>query len=81
MAERGVDACTAEQPPSGFSQAGLPDESWQRFIEECRSALPMAVSDNGAVTLESVFEGVTFQQMVLKLDQQLTEWQPNPLRR
>lgn len=49
----------------------------QRFIEECRSALPMAVSDNGDVTLESVFEGVTFQQMVLKRDQQLTEWQPN----
>jgi len=53
----------------------------QRFIEECRSALPMAVSDSGNVTLESVFEGVTFQQMVLKRDQQLSEWHPNPAGR
>ena len=50
----------------------------ERFIEECRSALPMAVSDSGTVTPESVFEGVVFQQMVLERDQQLSEWGPNP---
>ena len=49
----------------------------ERFIEECRSALPMAVSDNDSVTLESVFEGVVWQQSVLKRDQQLSEWRPN----
>ena len=50
----------------------------RRFIDESQSALPMAVSESGTVTLESVFEGVTFQQMVLSRDQQLSEWQPKP---
>ena len=48
----------------------------RRFEEESRSALPMAVSDTDAVTPESLFEGVMFQQMVLKRDQQLVEWLP-----
>ena len=41
-----------------------------------RVALPAAVSDDGAVTPESLFEGVMVQQVVLKRDQQLTEWVP-----
>ena len=49
-----------------------------RFVDECRSALPMAVSDSDTITLDSVFQGVTFQQMVLQRDQQLSEWDPNP---
>ena len=49
-----------------------------RFIDECRSALPMAVSDSETITLDSVFQGVTFQQRVLQQDQQLSEWDPNP---
>ena len=48
----------------------------RRFEDEGRSALPTAVSDDGAVTPESLFEGVMVQQMVLKRDQQLAEWQP-----
>ena len=50
-----------------------------RFTDESRSALPAAVADNDTVTPESLFEGVMIQQMVLKRDQQLKEWQPNHL--
>ena len=48
-----------------------------RFNEECRSALPMAVSDSGAITPDSLFEGLMIQQLVLKRDQQLAEWSPS----
>ena len=48
----------------------------RRFEDEGRSALPTAVSDDGAVTPESLFEGVMVQQIVLKRDQQLAEWVP-----
>ena len=37
---------------------------------------PLAISGTGAVTPESLFEGVMIQQMVLKRDQQLAEWLP-----
>ena len=47
-----------------------------RFEDESRSALPLAVSGEGAVTAESLFEGVMIQQLVLKRDQQLAEWAP-----
>ena len=49
----------------------------ERFSEESRSALPMAVSDKGATTTDSLFEGLMIQQLVLKRDQQLAEWSPN----
>ena len=48
----------------------------ERFSEESRSALPMAVSDDGAITTDSLFEGLMIQQLVLKRDQQLVEWSP-----
>ena len=48
----------------------------ERFSEESRSALPMAVSDEGAITTDSLFEGLMIQQLVLKRDQQLAEWAP-----
>ena len=48
----------------------------ERFEDEGRSALPTAVSTDGAMTPESLFEGVMVQQMVLKRDQQLAEWLP-----
>lgn len=48
----------------------------ERFSEESRSALPMAVSDDGAITTDSLFEGLMIQQLVLKRDQQLAEWSP-----
>ncbi len=47
-----------------------------RFEDESRSALPLAVADDGALSLESLFEGVMIQQMVLKRDQQIAEWPP-----
>ena len=47
-----------------------------RFDDESRGALPMAVSNSGAITPDSLFEGVMFQQLVLKRDQQLADWQP-----
>ena len=47
-----------------------------RRLGRRRSALPLAISDTGAVTPESLFEGVMVQQMVLKRDQQLEEWLP-----
>ncbi len=47
----------------------------ERFEDETRSALPAAVDDDGGVTPESLFEGVRIQQLVLKRDQQLKEWQ------
>ena len=48
----------------------------ERFEDESRSALPTAASEDGAVTPESLFEGVMVQQMVLRRDQQLAQWQP-----
>ena len=48
----------------------------ERFDDESRSALPMAISETGTVTPESLFEGLMLQQMVLKRDQQLAEWRP-----
>ena len=51
-----------------------------RFEDEARSALPAAVEGEGAFTPESLFEGLIFQQMVLKRDQQLKEWQPRQMR-
>ena len=48
----------------------------ERFSEESRSALPMAVSEGGAITTDSLFEGLMIQQSVLKRDQQLAEWAP-----
>lgn len=47
-----------------------------RFEEESRSALPASISEDGAITPDSLFEGVMIQQMVLKRDQQLGEWAP-----
>ena len=44
-----------------------------RRLGRRRSALPLAISDTGAVTPESLFEGVMVQQMVLKRDQQLED--------
>lgn len=49
----------------------------ERFSEECRSALPMALSEGGTVTTDSLFEGLMIQQLVLKRDQQLAEWSPS----
>ena len=48
----------------------------ERFEDESRSALPTAASEDGAVTPESLFEGVMVQQMVLRRDQQLAQWLP-----
>ena len=48
----------------------------ERFSEEGRCALPMAVSDDGTITTDSLFEGLMIQQLVLKRDQQLAEWAP-----
>ncbi len=48
----------------------------ERFRTETLSALPAATLDEGSVTLESLFEGIIIQQIVLKRDQQLREWQP-----
>jgi len=48
----------------------------ERFDNESRSALPLAISGTGTVTPESLFEGVMVQQMVLERDQQLAEWSP-----
>ena len=48
-----------------------------RFKDEARSALPVVEPVKGEVSqenLENFFQGVMFQQMVLKRDQQLTEW-------
>ncbi len=48
-----------------------------RFEDEARSALPAVKPVKGTVSeeiLENFFQGVMFQQMVLKRDQQLTEW-------
>ena len=47
-----------------------------RFEDESRSALPASISEVGAITPNSLFEGVMIQQMVLKRDQQLAEWLP-----
>ena len=47
-----------------------------RFEDESRSALPTSIAEDGAVTPDSLFEGVMIQQMVLKGDQQLAEWLP-----
>ncbi len=53
--------------------AYLEDEGLnRRFVDETSSALPSVVS----ATPESVFEGMLVQQMVLKRDQQLEEWNP-----
>lgn len=52
----------------------------ERFEHEARGALPLAVSDNGKVTPESLFEGVALQQRFLKQNQQLAEWQPKSTR-
>lgn len=46
------------------------------FEDEARSALPATEPSEDSLTLESVFDGLMFQQMVLKRDQQLREWQP-----
>ena len=48
----------------------------ETFEDEARSALPAAVHGGEVFTLESVFDGLMFQQMVLKRDQQLREWHP-----
>ena len=48
----------------------------ETFEDEARSALPATEHSERTVTLESVFDGLMFQQMVLKRDQQLREWQP-----
>ena len=55
---------------------GEPDLA-RRFEDEARSALPVVASVKGIEppeNLENFFQGVMFQQMVLKRDQQLTEW-------
>ena len=59
------------------------DSAYQRdiglketFEEEARSALPATALGEDSFTLESVFDGLMFQQLVLKRDQQLREWQP-----
>ena len=48
----------------------------ETFEDEARSALPATESSEDSLSLESVFDGLMFQQMVLKRDQQLREWQP-----
>ena len=48
----------------------------RRFKDESLSALPTVVEEGGQITLESVFEGLMVQQMVLKRNQQLREWTP-----
>lgn len=48
----------------------------ETFEDEARSALPATELSQDSLTLESVFDGLMFQQMVLKRDQQLREWQP-----
>lgn len=48
----------------------------ETFEDEARSALPATELSEDSLTLESVFDGLMFQQMVLKRDQQLREWQP-----
>ena len=50
----------------------------ERFEDEARSALPATSLGEDKLTLESVFDGLMFQQLVLKRDQQLPEWQPPP---
>ena len=59
------------------------DSAYQRdiglkdtFENEARSALPATGFGEDDFTLESVFDGLMFQQLVLKRDQQLREWQP-----
>ena len=48
----------------------------ETFEDEARSALPATELSEDSLTLESVFDGLMFQQIVLKRDQQLREWQP-----
>ena len=48
----------------------------ERFEDESRSALPAVMDAQGSLSLESVFEGMMVQQLVLKRDQQLEEWAP-----
>lgn len=48
----------------------------ETFEDEARSALPATGFGEGGFTLESVFDGLMFQQLVLRRDQQLREWQP-----
>ena len=48
----------------------------ETFEDEARSALPATGFGDDDFTLESVFDGLMFQRLVLKRDQQLREWQP-----
>lgn len=48
----------------------------ETFEDEVRSALPATELSEDSLTPESVFDGLRCQQMVLKRDQQLREWQP-----
>ena len=54
------------------------DNLKKRFKHEALSALPATRLGKVKFTLESVFDGLMFQQLVLKRDQQLREWQPPP---
>ena len=51
-------------------------EMQNRFLVEATSALPNLATGLGSVTIDSVFEGLISQQMVLKRDQGLKEWEP-----
>ena len=48
----------------------------ETFEDEARSALPATGFGEDDFTLDSLFDGLMFQQLVLKRDQQLREWQP-----
>ena len=48
----------------------------RRFNDECRSALPLTDSNPAEIPIDSLFEGLMIQQLVLKRDQQLAEWAP-----
>ena len=52
------------------------NEMQNRFLVEATSALPNVSSESGSVTVDSVFEALLSQQMVLKRDQKLREWEP-----
>ena len=52
------------------------NEMQNRFIVEATSALPNVERESGSVTVDSVFEALLAQQMVLKRDQKLKEWEP-----
>ena len=65
--------CVLEWWDAAYCQDNMLEK---RFLDESRSALPLAKREGRVVTPDSVFNGLMVQQTVLKRDQQLEEWTP-----